>query len=259
MKFFVLILVSSLLLSGCSVEPQTVLVNGEQFSDIKPMYKNWQRDKSLSVEMVAYSIAISKDSLAELESAWRLLIDEKIVFKNRQLFDENSFRAALGSAAVWPAVRDKLLQLDAGISNTSILKINDAQTDKIPLRKLHGNNIIYYHSDSGGFESITIGSGDIALALKIESLPAIKGRAKVIIAPGYLPNKRCDTCHKHIFTEAGLSFDISPGEFFMLAPQQYPKSLSTLDGAVFRTASNTKNDELLNVYIIACGRIVESH
>lgn len=257
MKFFISILVSLILLSGCSENTETVLINGEKFSDIRPMYEYWQRDNGLSVEMIAYSIAISKDRLAELESVWPLLADEKIVFKNRELFDKNGFRGALGSPVLWPIVRDKLLELDAGISNTSLLKIDDAQTDKIPLRKLHGNNIIYYHSDSGSFESVTVGGGDVALALKIESLPAVRGRVKVILAPGYLPEKRSKGHYKHIFTEVGLSFDISPGEFLMLAPQQYPKSSSTIDGAVFKTISKTKNNEFLNVYIIACGKIFE--
>lgn len=255
MKFFISILVPLILLSGCSENAETVLVAGEKFSDIKPMYKNWHAGDGLSVDIIAYSIAIPKDSLVELESVWHLLIDEKIVFKNRELFDKNGFRGAIGSSAAWLAVKDMLLELDAGTSNTSILKIDDAQTDKIPLRKFHGNNIIYYHSDSGDFESVTVGSGDIALALKIESLPAVKGRVKVVLAPGYLPDKRLQGHYKHIFSEVGLSFDISPGEFLMLAPQQYPKSSSTIDGAVFRTVS--KNDGLLNVYIIACGRIVE--
>ena len=255
MKFFISILVPLILLSGCSENAETVLVDGEKFSDIKPMYKNWQTGNGLSVDIIAYSIAIPKDSLVELESVWSLLIDEKIVFKNRELFDKNGFRGALGSFATWLAVKDMLSQLDAGISNTSILKIADAQTDKIPLRKFHGNNIIYYHIASGDFESVTVGSGDVALALKIESLPAIKGRVKVVIAPGYLPDKQSQGYYKHIFTEVGLSFNISPGEFLMLAPQQYPKSSSTIDGAVFKTVS--KNNELLNVYIIACGRIFE--
>jgi hypothetical protein len=256
-RLFIPIIVALILLSGCSEDTETGLITGEKFSDIKPMYKNLKKGDALFAEMVVYSIAISKDKIVDFGSIWGVLVDEKIVFKDKELFDKNGFRSALGNSVVWPVVRDKLLELDSGVSNTSVLKTEDGQTEKVPLRKLYGNSVVYYYGGRDQLESVTMGSGEVVLALKIEALTTVKGRVNVILAPAYLPDPRCRECLKHIFIKAGLSFDISPGEFLMLAPQQYPKSSSTLDGAVFKTVLNTRNDELLNVYIIACGRIFE--
>lgn len=252
-----LMLAGCLWLVGCQEQnSHRASIKGVKFTDIRPMYsrKNLPK-KTLLAEIAVFEIQLPADNFNAITDAWDKLIADHINFADQALFAANGLKASFGNAAMWPAVREKLIKADSKIINTTTLTIDEKYSNKVNVCDLTGEQTVLYNSSVSGLQKHRLAEGAVIFNISIENIYETKQSIRIKILPAFLPyNAPSNSRNIILFDTVKLNFQASPGDFVLLGPEKCEPGMATLAGLFFTVPSEI---QMAKVYVIECRKIYE--
>jgi hypothetical protein len=194
--------------------------------------------------------------------AQQMLYTKPLQFNDYEAFKANSFSASFGQIQMWDTIADVLRDAGTKHIETVSLLLFDGETSDFTIARLNNEQTIFYISTAGSIEGATIGPGKLALRIKAEKIPGSRGVCKVSATPVFTPPKinifpqlaEREKANEFLFTSAGFSLKMSPGDFVLLGPEKYINNQITLGSLFF---SIPKPKPTIRMFLLICTRIID--
>jgi hypothetical protein len=232
-------------LTGCSrPEEDDVLPQDLKIGDLAPSGGDRRpggrplRAASLNV----YVVEIPADNVRSVDEIWQMLYIQPVRFNDYDAFRGNRLSVGFGQARMWGEVTGLLHAAGGKKAKTvSLLLEAEGQPNDLSVVRLRRKQTVFYVSGRGTMEGATLGPGGLALRIKAEKVPGLRGLCNVSVAPVFPPPMRSpipalDAQAKaggFVFTSAGFGLRMGPGDFFLLGPERYIDDGMTLASVLF--------------------------
>jgi hypothetical protein len=266
------LLFSAFCLVGCSKpEPQIPVWEKVKIGDLAP----YDDGKSTRVELLkmtkldVHIFEIPADNIDEIDKIRKKLFIRPLQLKDYKAFSANSFMVRFGQVDLWRQTNDWLLGAEGhNISNVSLM-LTDGQAQTIAIAGLDRPQSIYYTAANGSREAANVGPGIFGLRIKAEKIPGSRGVSDLIGYPVFSPPTessipqldKLGKLREFPFTCAAFGLKMSPGDFVLLAPNEYVSDQTALGGLFFSNPrgglffSKTKSPEYkpaARIFLLVC-------
>ncbi len=253
------------LLAGCSEgKKEKSILKGVKIGDLAPTTGKGEGRVQLlkTINFKIYILELPAENLGVLDSVWRMLYTKPVRLNDAYAFKANSFSIGVGQMPVWSEV---VGQLDAGgakVVKTVTLLLTSGEPDDLVVAAVMEKRDVSYISGKGSWGAATIGPGSVVLRIKAEKMAESRGVCEVEALPVFSPvilrptrlmgeqEKRGDL----FFTAVGFKLKMSPEDFVLLGPEQYPKDQTTLGGIFF---SGSAREAAVRAYLLVCTDIID--
>jgi hypothetical protein len=252
------------LLSGCSKsEEEKPFWKSIKIGDLAPTTSKGERGTQLlkTINFKVYVLELPAENIGDLNDVWPLLYTGPVRFNDSYAFKTNSFSIGVGQMTVWGKVIKQLDDAGAKVVMTVTLLLESGEPDNLAIAALAEKKDVSYASDKGSWKAAIIGPGTVGLRIKAEKIPELRGvcevNAQPVFSPVILQGVRLPGEHKSndfFFKAVGFKLKMSPGDFFLLGPRQYPKDQTTLGGIFFSGAGRKAG---VKAYLLVCTNIVD--
>ncbi|MFZ0033998.1 MAG: hypothetical protein WAK60_03285 [Sedimentisphaerales bacterium] len=202
------------------------------------------------------------ENIDALNYARQMLYTKPLQFNNFDAFRDNSFSASFGQMQMWNKIAD-IFRIASGkkIETVSLL-LPDGETNDFTITRLDKEQTIFYTSSAGTLEGATIGPGKLALRIKVEKIPGSRGVCRVDVLPVFpspitspIPQlAEHAKSNEFLFTSAGFSLKMGPGDFVLLGPEKYIGHQISLGSLFF---SRPKPKPTVRMFLLVCTRIID--
>ncbi|MBN1392444.1 MAG: hypothetical protein JW947_06530 [Sedimentisphaerales bacterium] len=197
-----------------------------------------------------------------LNVVWQMMYAKPLQFNDFDAFKANSFSVGFGQIQMWDTIANVLRDAGGKQIETVSLLLPDGETSDFPVARLNSEHTVFYISSGGSMEGATIGPGRLALRIKVEKILGSRGVCKVTALPVFpslmtspIPQLAEQAkSAEFLFTSAGFSLKMSPGDFVLLGPQKYIGHQITLGSLFF---SRPKPRPTVRLFLIICTRIID--
>jgi hypothetical protein len=197
-----------------------------------------------------------------LNIVWQMMYAKPLQFNDFDAFKANSFSAGFGQIQMWDTIANVLRDAGGKQIETVSLLLPDGETSDFSVTRLNSEQTVFYILSGGSMEGATIGPGKLALRIKVEKIPGSRGVCKVTALPVFpspitspVPQLAEQAkSAEFLFTSAGFSLKMSPGDFVLLGPQKYIGHRVTLGSLFF---SRPKPRPAVRLFLIVCTRIID--
>jgi len=252
-----------LLLTGCKApEESEPIWQQVKITDIAPAHNGKQPDSQLlkTINFNVYIFEIPAEDISTLDDIWQMLYTGPLRFNDYDAFIANSFSVGFSEAQMWDKIADLLRAAGAKQTKTVSLLLLDGQTSDLAIAALGNEQTIFYISTDGSMEGVTIGPGILALRIKAEKIPGLRGVCNVDVQPVFsLPVRSSipqlaarEKLGEFLFDAAGFRLKMSPGNFVFLGPKKYTSDQITLASLVF---SRPGLGPVVRTFLFVCTRI----
>jgi len=195
-----------------------------------------------------------------LNDVWQMLYTKPLRFNDYDAFVANSFSVGFGEVQMWNKIADLLRATGGKRAKTVSLLLLDGQASDLAIAALGNEQTIFYISTDGSMEGVTIGPGNLALRIKAEKIPGLRGVCNVDVQPVFsLPVRSSipqlaarEKLGEFLFDAAGFRLKMSPGNFVFLGPKKYTSDQITLASLVF---SRPGLGPVVRMFLFVCTRI----
>ncbi|UCG55948.1 MAG: hypothetical protein JSU70_13875 [Phycisphaerales bacterium] len=242
-------------------------VQGDQQSGIAAL-------KTISFDIHAFEIP--EENLEELDNVWRTLAPEPLRYNNYRAFRANSFAVRFGQVQMWGQIRDALLAAGGHKVMTASLLLTGEQANDFAVTGLSSRRGIYYVAGDDMRHKVNIGPGAIALRLRAEEVPGLRGLCELVVYPVFtlggtspIPQLQARAKSREFqFASAAFGLKMARGDLVVLGPKKYANDESTLgglvffkpEGSLFFSEAERKPPKLkpaLRVFVLVCTRITD--
>lgn len=222
----------------------------------------------INLEVYCYEVPV--DELKTLQPVWNPLSKQRIRFKNALSFQGNGFQFSRTKL-------DKLTWISGNLEQAKAVKLNmislilteDYHTDLV-VTPLPSRRPVSFLNLKGDTESTTIGPGDLNLRFHAEKGAGSPYANQILVypmatVPTYKGIEKFEELANQLsaaFMSTSLTAPVSPGDVFLLGPDEFYGDISTLGGLFFlnpggRTFTDPENGErsmkrTVRVYVILC-------
>jgi hypothetical protein len=253
------------LLTSCKApEKEMPIWQQVKISDLAP-YSDVNHPTGQLLKTINLNIHIFEmpaENIDALNYARQMLYTKPLQFNNYDAFLANSFFASFGQTQMWNKIADILRIAGSKKIETVSLLLPDGETNDFTIARLDKEQTIFYTSSAGALEGATIGPGKLALRIKVEKIPGSRGVCRVDALPVFpspitslVPQlaERAKSA-EFLFTSAGFSLKMSPGDFVLLGPEKYIGHQITL-GSLFFSRPIPK--PAVRMFLLVCTRIID--
>ncbi|MCK4913730.1 MAG: hypothetical protein KAS69_03930 [Planctomycetes bacterium] len=254
-----------LLLIGCGSNGDNKPVwEQAQLADLAPSNvagePEIQRLKTINFNIYIFETPV--ENAIKLNAVWPVLYTKPLRFNDKSVFGANSFLAGFGSVDMWNPVADLLAGADSKKVEKISLLLLDGNANDVSITLLHNEQEIFYVSQGGVMEGVSVGSGKLAWRIKAEKKPGSRGVCKVEAVPVFLPPRRSlipqlaaeEKTEEYVFSSAGFGLEMTPGDFVFVGPQKYINHRITLAGIFF---GQPQQKPAIRTYLLVCTAINE--
>lgn len=253
----------ALLLTGCNApEESEPIWEQVKITDIAPAHNGKQPDSQLlkTINFNVYIFEMPAENISTLNDVWQMLYTKPLRFNDYDAFVANSFSVGFGEAQMWDKIADLLRAAGAKQVKTVSLLLLDGQASDLAIAGLGNKQTIFYISTDGSMEGATIGPGNLALRIKAEKIPGLRGVCNVDVQPVFsLPVRSSipqlaarEKLGEFLFDAAGFRLKMSPGNFVFLGPEKYSSDQITL-GSLFFSRPGPR--PVVRTFLFVCTRI----
>ncbi len=254
-----------ILLAGCGGgEKEKPIWKGVKIGDLAPTPSKSEGRVQLlkTMNFKIYILEVPDENIGVLDAVWPMLYTKPVQLNDAYAFKANSFSIGAGQMTVWSKVAEQLDAAGAKVVKTVTLLLAPGEPDDLVVAAVMKKKDISYISGRGSWEAATIGPGTVGLRIKADKMPESRGVCEVDAQPVFSPMisrpgrlageqaKRKDL----FFTAVGFKLKMSPGDFFLLGPVQYPKDQTTLGGVFFSEAGRRATAKS---YLLICTGIID--
>lgn len=231
-------------LTGCNGPEKNVPVWEQvKIGDLAP-YRSGKRPGGQLLKTINFNVHIFEvpaENISALDDAWQMLYPKPLQFNDYNAFGANSFLVGFGQVQMWNEVHDLLLAAGGKKINTVSLLLPNGQTNDLPIAGLDKKQTIFYISSGGSRKRATIGPGELALRIKAEKIPGLRGVCKTGALPVFLPPVRSPIpqlaarakAGEFLFSCCGFELKMGPGDLVLLGPKEYIDDETSLGGLFF--------------------------
>jgi len=192
----------------------------------------------------------------------QMLYTKPLQFNDYEAFKANSFSLGFGQLQMWDTIANVLRDAGSKHIETVSLLLFDGEINDFTIARLNKEQTVFYTSSAGSMEGATIGPGKLALRIKIEKIPGSRGVCNVSAMPVFTSPKinlaprlaEREKANEFLFTSAGFSLKMSPGDFVLLGPEKYVDNQITLGSLFF---SMPKPKPTIRMFLLICTRIID--
>jgi len=215
-----------------------------------------------TININIYIFEMPAENISALNDAWQMLYTKPLKFNNYDAFCANSFLVGFGQIQMWDKIANILYDAGGKKIETVSLLLPDGQTNDFSIARLGKEQSSFYISAAGSMEGTTVGPGKLALRIKVEKIPGSRGVCKVNAQPVFpspiqspIPQLAAQAkSAEFLFTSAGFSLKMSPGDFILLGPEKYIDHQITL-GSLFFSRPGRK--PTVRMFLLVCTRIID--
>jgi len=219
-------------LAGCEApEEDKPIWEQVKIGDLLPIHsgKGPSEGSLKTIDFDLYVFELPAENIGVLTEIWQMLYVQPFRFDDYDAFAANSFSVGFGQIQMWDEIGGLL---DAGgtkMMPTVSLLLADGQSSDVTIRSLYGEQPVFYISSGGSMKGATIGPGKLALRIKAEKIPGLRGVCNVRVHPVFSPPITSSIpqlaarakAGELPFVSAGFRLKMSPGDFFLLGPEEY--------------------------------------
>ena len=240
-------------MTGCKApDKQQPIWEQVKISDIAPTGKSQSAAGGVpqTVKTINFDIHIMDvpvDKISELRAVWRSLDTRPLKFTNYRAFEDNLFKAGLGSAGALDKILGHLLQTGCQRAATIRLLLTENESNDLSLVPLGTRWTVSFVSSKGDRQKAAIGPGVLGLRVKATRVPESRSVCQLTAYPAFwlpvtgpiaelLERARA---FEFVFDGAAFGTRITVGQVVVLGPAGYNSDQSTLDGLLFSKPEGT--------------------
>ena len=233
----------ALLPTGCNGGKDVPIWEQTKIRDLGPVDYNadGSSQQLKTINFSLYVFEIPADEVDSMDKVWPTLYTQPLRFNNPDAFLANSFLAGFGQIPMWNRAA-KILRSAGGIeAGRFSLLIPNGQSNDVAISATGGEQKVYYTSDKGEIEGVTLRRGQIGLRIQADKIAGAREVCRIMVLPVFSPAGRSwipllstgGKSGEYLFESAGFRLNISPGDFVMLGPEKYDGGQTTLSGLLF--------------------------
>ncbi len=204
-----------------------------------------------------FSIELPAENIGELSDIWPMLYTKPVRLTDPGAFSANSFRLVFGEPQMWARTATLLESAGGGLAGRVGLLLDYGQTDDFIITQINDKTDVSYLTSDLAIESLTAQSGRLVLKVTVSPVAGVRGVCDLKAMPVFIPTRSRDSTEEPAKMEEtaldtlGFTVEMSPGDFFLLGPANYPSSANSLGSLFFTTAKNKK----IRLYAVFCSDI----
>jgi hypothetical protein len=231
--------------------------NGQKQQNAKPVWEDvklgdlaptGQKPQIQRLDSINFQVNIFEtpaENTGKLNEISKTLYTQPFRFKHFKAFGANSFSVGFGRTSLGNQIFDMLSEAGAKRVGSSVILLSDGRYDDLPVNRLFNRTSIYYTSTDGSIKTKSIGPGQLALRIKAQKIPGLRGVCNVSFTPvspsplKQLTTKSSDSSESNdtFFESCSFSLKMSPGDFIYLRPLQYISHQNSLGSFFFSRAA----------------------
>jgi hypothetical protein len=235
-------------LTGCDGERQQnkkAVWEDVKLGDLTPANQGPQIKRLDSINFQIHTFELPAENTGKLDDISKILYTQPFRFKHFKAFGANSFSVSFGRTSLGNQIFDMLSEAGARRVGSTVMLLSDGQSDDLPIIRLFNQISIYYTSTDGSIKTVTAGPGQLALRIKTQRIPGLRGACNVSFTPvspsplKQLTTKSSDISASNdtLFESCSFSLKMSPGDFIYLRPLQYISHQNSLGSLFFSRAA----------------------
>ena len=232
------------LLAGCAGPEEEPIWENVKIGDLAPR----RGGKPPSVRLIKtinfdlHIFEIPAENIDKLDDTRKTLYTKPLRFNSLHAFGANSFSVCFGQIRMLDEIYNLLLAANGKIITKVSLMLADGQTETIAITRLDGPRTIFFTSTYGSREGASVGPGILALRIKTQKIPGLRGVCNVTVYPVYsppiiksaIPQLDARTKLREFpFSAAAFELKMGPGDFVLLGPKEYVSDQTALGGLFF--------------------------
>jgi hypothetical protein len=260
---------------GCTRPEEEPIWEKVKIGDLAPSGKRPQAQllKTINFDVHIFEIpAENINKLNDITSVLRANYGRPMRFNNPNAFSANLFSVCFGQIPMWKQVVDLLLATGGQKITTASLLLADGLSESIVVSGIDSPRTIFFISIGGTREGANVGPGILALRIKAEKIPGLRGVCNVDAFPVFsppitgssIPQLAAMTKRREfLFNSAAFGLRMSPGDFVFLGPEKYIDDQTALggiffnkpEGSLFFRATEHKGPEqkpAVRVFLLVC-------
>ncbi len=229
-------------LTGCP-PPEEPLWKNLKIGDLAPSQSGKQTSRLVeSTNFNLYVFEMPSDNIDKLDDVRKTLFTKNLRYQSSHSFAENSFSVHFGQIRMWNETFTSIIAAGAKQINKVSLMLADEIPETISVARIDSPRTIFFTSTYGSREGANVGPGILALRLKTQKTPGLRGVCNVTAYPVYSPPMIKSTIpllnvrtqrREFTFSPAAFGLRMGPGDFILLGPKEYISDQTALGGMFF--------------------------
>jgi hypothetical protein len=231
-------------LTGCTPTEEEPIWKDLKIGDLAPRSDGKQQRSRLveSTNFNLYIFEMPSDNINKLDGIRKTLFTKNLRYQSAHAFRSNSFSLHFGQIRMWNELFRAILVAGAKEINKVSLMLADELPETIAVARINSPQTIFFTSTYGSREGANVGPGILALRIKTQKIPALRGVCNFTAYPVYSPpmikssipllNSRTQR-REFSFSPAAFGLRMGPGDFILLAPKEYVSDQTALGGLFF--------------------------
>jgi hypothetical protein len=206
-----------------------------------------------------YTIDLPAESIDSLSDVWPMLYTKPVRLADPAAFSANSFRLVFGEPQMWQKTAALLESAGGRPVDSARLLLDYDQTGDFVVTRIKNKTSVYYLKPDLSIEPLTAPRGRLVLRARVSSVAGVRGLCNFNAMPVLVPARprtfpEDSTEIEEVALEAlGFIVEMSPGDFFLIGPEDYPSNINSLSGLSFTTEEGRK----IRVYAVFCSGITD--
>jgi len=230
-------------LIGCTPPEEEPIWKDLKIGDLAPRQSGKQTSRLVeSTNFNLYVFEMPSDNVDKLDDIRKTLFTKNLRYQSSHSFGANSFSVHFGQIRMWNEIFASILAAGAKQINKVSLMLADEIPETISVARIDSPRTIFFTSTYGSREGANVGSGILALRLKTQKIPSLRGVCNVTAYPVYSPPMITSTIpllntrtqrREFPFSPAAFGLRMGPGDFILLGPKEYVSDQTALGGLFF--------------------------
>ncbi len=229
-----------------------------------------------TIHFDVYAFDLPADNIERLGPVWQTLSAKPIHTNSYTAFAENGFRVRYGRLRVWKELEAMLAKAGGRGAGTTSLILSEEAPANLPIADVPQGHPISFVGTDLSRQIANVGPGVLVLRLRAQPVPGARGVRKMIAYPVHtLPSSlaipELDAAARQrefYFGAAAFASQMSPGDFVLLAPNDYTGQRDTLGGLFFNKPVGTvfldpehkrppERKPTVRIFVLICTRMTD--
>lgn len=256
----VVLICLSFWLTGCPEPGEKTPWDDIKIKDLTPSYNDSnsieKHIQTINFDLHIYEISV--DNISKLDDIRRELDTRPLRYNSRLTFSANSFSVYFGQLQKWNTVTDLLITAGGQRKSRITLLLPDGQYKDIPVAGFNKPLTIYFISRRNSKEGVRVEPGMLSMRIRTASASVPTNITNITVYPIFLAPTTSTIpeldarikLREFPFTAAAFGVNMSPGDFFFLAPEKYTDDQSFLSSLFFNNPKGSLYIDKLNKHDI---------
>jgi hypothetical protein len=230
-------------LAGCTPTQEEPIWKNLKIGDLAPRQSGKQTSRLVeSTNFNLYIFEMPSGNIDKLDNVRKTMFTKNLRYQSSHSFGANSFSVHFGQFRMWEEIFASILAAGAKQINKASLMLTDDLPETIAVAQINSPQTIFFTSTYGSREGANVGPGILALRIKTQKIPSLRGVCNLTAYPVFSPPMMKSTIpllssraqrREFPFSAAAFGLRMGPGDFILLGPKEYVNDQTALGGLFF--------------------------